>query len=87
MIWVKQKDNVHVYVEAEDSTCREICDFFTFEVPGAKFMPSYRNRYWDGKIRLFNVNKRELYIGLIPHLIKFAKQLEYKIQIDIDPIG
>lgn len=87
MIWVKQKDNVHVYVEAEDSVCREIADFFTFEVPGAKFMPSYRNRYWDGKIRLYNVNKRELYIGLIPHLLKFAKQLEYKVQVDIDPIG
>ena len=50
-------------------------------------MPSYRNRYWDGKIRLYNVNKRELYIGLVPHLLKFAKQLEYKVQVDIDPIG
>ena len=31
MIWVKQKDNVHVYVEAEDSVLLEIADFFTFE--------------------------------------------------------
>lgn len=36
MIWVKQKDNVHVYVEASDSIRREISDFFTFEVPGVK---------------------------------------------------
>ena len=34
MIWVKQKDNVHVYVEADDGIRREISDFFTFEVPG-----------------------------------------------------
>jgi len=87
MIWVKQKDNVHVYVEASDSIRREISDFFTFEVPGAKFMPSYRNKYWDGKIRLYNVNKAELYIGLVPYLIKFAKQLEYEIQIDLEPFG
>lgn len=87
MIWVKQKDNVHVYVESTDSIRREISDYFTFEVPGAKFMPSYRNKYWDGKIRLYNVNKGELYIGLIPYLIKFAKQLEYDIQIDLEPFG
>ena len=87
MIWVKQKDNVHVYVEADDGIRREISDFFTFEVPGAKFMPSYRNRYWDGKIRLYNVNKCELYIGLVPYLLEFAKQLEYKVQVDLEPFG
>ena len=87
MIWVKQKDNVHVYVEADDGIRREISDFFTFEVPGAKFMPSYRNRYWDGKIRLYNVNKGELYIGLVPYLLEFAKQLEYKVQVDLEPFG
>ena len=83
----KTKDNVHVYVEADDGIRREISDFFTFEVPGAKFMPSYRNRYWDGKIRLYNVNKGELYIGLVPYLLEFAKQLEYKVQVDLEPFG
>ena len=82
----KTKDNVHVYVEADDSIRREISDFFTFEVL-AKFMPSYRNRYWDGKIRLYNINKGELYIGLVPYLLDFAKQLEYKVQVDLDPFG
>ena len=50
-------------------------------------MPSYRNRYWDGKIRLYNVNKGELYIGLVPYLLEFAKQLEYKVQVDLEPFG
>lgn len=49
MIFVKQKDHVHMYVEASDEgITKEISDFFTFEVPGASFMPSYRNRHWDG---------------------------------------
>ena len=30
-----------------DSTRQELTEFFTFEVPGAKFMPSFRSRMWD----------------------------------------
>jgi len=28
---------------------QELSEYFTFKVPGAEFMPSYRNRMWDGK--------------------------------------
>ena len=87
MIKVSKKDEVHLIVETDPSTAKEIVDFFTFEVPGAKFMPAYRNRMWDGKARLFNMYTQELYIGLLDYLIEFAKQLEYKIEINIDDIG
>ena len=36
----------------EPSTSAELNDFFTFEVPGFKYMPAYKNKMWDGKIRL-----------------------------------
>ncbi|SVA35534.1 uncharacterized protein METZ01_LOCUS88388, partial [marine metagenome] len=35
-------------------------------------MPTYRNRIWDGKIRLFSPATGEIYVGLLPHLIKFC---------------
>ena len=41
-------------IDSEASTAQEICDHFTFMVPGYTFMPAYRNRMWDGKIRLFS---------------------------------
>ena len=51
-----QKFNeVYLRIKCEPSVARELSEFFTFEVPNAKFMPSVRNRLWDGKIRLFNV--------------------------------
>ena len=40
-----------VYLKLEDlqpSEQQELAEYFTFEVPGAKFMPMYRNRIWDG---------------------------------------
>ena len=71
MTKVKKKNEVFLQVEAEPSTARSLSDFFTFEVPGAKFMPAYRNRIWDGKIRLFSPQNGELYLGLLSYLKKW----------------
>ena len=87
MITVTKKDEVHLLIDTDPSTAKEIVDFFTFEVPGAKFMPAYRNRMWDGKVRLFNMYTRELYLGLLDYLKEFADQLEYKIKIDLEDVG
>jgi superfamily II DNA or RNA helicase len=57
----------------------ELSEFFTFEVPGAKFMPAVRNRIWDGKIRLYNVNTQQIYVGLLEHIKRFAKERDYKV--------
>lgn len=45
-------------------------------------MPAFRNKMWDGKIRLFNSQNRQIYYGLIPYIEKFAKEREYTIEFD-----
>tara|TARA_B100002019_G_scaffold128028_1_gene110168 strand:+ start:2602 stop:4080 length:1479 start_codon:yes stop_codon:yes gene_type:complete len=80
-VLVSKKNDVYIDVKCDRSIARELVDYFTFEVPGAKFMPAVRNRYWDGKIRLFNQNQT-LYYGLLPHVAKFCKQREYGFNID-----
>ena len=65
-------------VDCDDAGIKyELSDYFTFKVPGAEFMPSFRTRQWDGKIRLFNMWTSQLYIGLMTHLEEFCKQREY----------
>ena len=54
-----------------------MADYFTFEVPGAKFMPTYKNKYWDGKIRLFNIQNNQIYVGLLDKIVQFCKDHEY----------
>ena len=49
-IKIRKYNSVYIQVDAEKSTCRELSDYFTFDVPGASFMPAYRNRYWDGRL-------------------------------------
>jgi superfamily II DNA or RNA helicase len=72
------KDEVNVKIECDRGLARELSDYFTFEVPGAKFMPSYKNRMWDGKIRLFNTASHTLYKGLIRRVEKFCQDRDYE---------
>jgi len=77
---ISKKNEVHLVIKTEPSIGRELSDFFTFEVPGARFMPQYKSRVWDGKIRLFNQMNGELYVGLLPYVEEFAKRNELDIE-------
>ena len=70
---ISKKNEVYLIVEdLELHEKEELSSFFTFEVPGFKFMPMYRNRMWDGKIRLFSPATGEIYVGLLPYIKKFC---------------
>ena len=79
MIFIHKINDVHLMVECEQHVARELSTFFEFEVPGAKFMPAFRNRMWDGKIRLFSQKTSMIYVGLLSYLEDFLKNnnLEY----------
>ena len=80
MISISKKNEVYLKIEAEPHVFYELSDEFTFDVPGAKFMPQYRNKYWDGKIRLFNTQTGEIYVGLLDKLVSFCRRYEYEYQ-------
>ena len=70
---ISKKNEVYLIIEdLEPHEKEELSSFFTFEVPGAKFMPMFRNRVWDGKIRLFSSDTGEIYVGLLPYVKKFC---------------
>lgn len=79
-IRVRKLNHANLHVDCESGTAHELNEFFSFFVPGYKFMPAFRNRLWDGKIRLFNMMNGELPAGLYPHLLKFSEQREYEIE-------
>jgi len=84
-IIISKKDDVYLKVDCGDKgTAHELSDFFTFAVPGYQFMPSYRNRMWDGKIRLYNIHTQELYAGLLDYVKHFAEEREIWVGIDFE---
>lgn len=80
-IVVTQNDAVHLKVDCDRGVAQEISEFFTFKVPGYQFIPAYRNKTWDGSIRLFNTHTKQLYAGLTDYLTKFAQDRGYPIDI------
>ena len=83
IIKVKKKNEVFLYIETEPSIEQELAEHFCFYVPGYKFMPSYRNRMWDGKIRLFDLRYKTLYGGLLDYIKEFADSRQYELEIDL----
>ncbi len=77
---ISKKNEVYLHVQAEPHVYYELADQFTFEVPGAKFSPAYKKKYWDGKIRLFNTHTGEIYVGLLDRMIRFCEDHKYTYQ-------
>ncbi len=74
---ISKKNEVYLKIHAEPHIYYELSDQFTFDIPNAKFSPAYKKKFWDGKIRLFNTQKGEIYIGLLDRIIQFCKDHEY----------
>ena len=79
-IIIQKKNEIYLKVETEPHIHQELSEYFTFEVPGAKFMPQYRSKHWDGKIRLYSNHTGELYVGLLDKLVAWAKNCEYTVE-------
>jgi superfamily II DNA or RNA helicase len=74
---ITKVNEVYLKVECENHIAKEISEFFTFFVPGFQFVPAYRNKIWDGKIRLFDLRQNRIYIGLLPYIEQFCEERDY----------
>ena len=76
---IDKKNEVYLKIEADADIRRELGEYFTFEVPGFKFMPQYRSRVWDGKIRLFSYATGQIYAGLYPYIVDWCKKNDVQV--------
>ena len=76
---ITKKNETFLFIETDPGIEMELTEHFCFFVPGYKFMPAYRNKYWDGKIRLFDTRKKTLYVGLYKYLKQFATERGYEV--------
>ena len=74
---IGKANEVFLKINAEPHIQYELRDHFTFEVEGAKFMPQYRKRNWNGEIHLFDLRSKRIYIGLLDRIISFCERRDY----------
>ena len=79
---ISKKNEVYANIECERHLAKELSEFFTFFVPGHQFTPAFRNRIWDGKIRLFDSRNNNIYLGLLSYIEEFCKERNYTFEYD-----
>ena len=88
IIKLKMKDYAMLQLtECEPHIVSELSEHFTFEVPGAKFMPAVKKRVWDGKIRMLDRTTGQINAGLYWAIKKFCMERGYGIKVEEGPYG
>ncbi len=83
-ITIYKRDEINLRLEADRGILFELHEYFSFYVEGYKYMKSFKDGIWDGKIRLLNLKTRGFPYGLIIDLIRFCEKYEYTYEIN-DP--
>jgi hypothetical protein len=81
-IKISYHSEVFIRIFAEPSIEQELSDFFKFRVDGYQFTPKFKAKLWDGYLRLYNLQTKTLYAGLIDYVVDFANRNHYEIEID-----
>lgn len=83
-ITIKFKDELKCYIHCDRSIAMSIKERFSFMAKNYKYSPAFKYGGWDGRISLYNLKTNEFYVGLLPDLFKWAKELGYKVTFDED---
>lgn len=83
VVQISALDEATVQLSSNDrGALMELSEHFTFYAEGYRFMPAYRNKTWDGKIRIYDSRRNTLPYGLLPEAVKFLSSRGYGVSCD-----
>ena len=77
---ISNYDHSYIRVDCDTDVAWELRDAFAFRPDGFQFVPSYKQKLWDGYIRMFNPNTRLIYRGLAEKVVKWATDRGYEVE-------
>ncbi len=78
-IIISQPNEVFIKLSCSQGLSQELSEHFSFMAPNAKHDKRYKQKMWDGKIRLFNGRSRLLLAGLFNAVVAFADRYGYEV--------
>lgn len=87
IVYITKKNETYAEIKCEAHVIQELDEAFSFYAEGYKFQPKYKNKMWDGKIRLIkrkSSTNATFYLGLLHELIKFFNKNDYGYQLSED---
>jgi superfamily II DNA or RNA helicase len=83
MTIIEKKNEVFLRIRTELHIHQELAEYFSFEVPEAKFLQKQRRyKRWDGRIRLYSPGTGELHVGLFNYLTEWLQQHNYDYTVE-----
>lgn len=83
-IILKKIDAVYLRVFCTIGQSIELKNFFECYAPNYRWNPKFKMGFWNGKISFYDMKQKILPIGLLPNLVQFCKNFNYKLQFDFD---
>jgi superfamily II DNA or RNA helicase len=80
VVGLQKVNELYNKIICDPDVMMELSSHFTFEVPGAKFTPAYRNKVWDGRIRMLNSMTGHIYAGLTRYIEDFCDKRNYEVE-------
>lgn len=82
MISIYFENNINIRIDCTRDILSELNEYFSFFSEGYRFHPLFKQKRWDGKVRLFNVNTGTINRGLLSRVIQFCDDRDYKYTVD-----
>jgi superfamily II DNA or RNA helicase len=79
---ISNLDEAYIKIQCDEGVAWELRDAFSFRPPGFQFVPAYKQKLWDGYLRLFNAPSRTIYRGLAPQIINWIIERGYTYDYD-----
>jgi len=74
---IHNKNEAYIHICCDEGKGWELRDAFSFRPPGFQFVPSYKQKLWDGYLRLFSPTTGLIYRGLSSQVIKWITEKGY----------
>ena len=79
---ISNANESYIRVRCDEGVAWELRDAFSFRPPGFQFVPSYKQKLWDGYLRLYSPTNGLIYRGLAPQILQWIKDRGYTYEYD-----
>ena len=77
-VTINKLNNSYLKIECSRAISHELRDNFSYYVDNYQHNPKYKNGYWNGKDVLYDVDKNQIYVGLLDDVIEFCREKNYR---------
>ncbi len=79
---IKNKNESYLHINCDEGKGWELRDAFSFRPPGFQFVPAYKQKLWDGYLRLFSPTTGLIYRGLATQVTKWMTERGYTYEYE-----